>query len=267
MDHKEHVVEVVRYPAGEPADRLELLSLQQLALGFLAPADVSDGGRYEDPFGALERTEHDLDRELRAVLAQAYELNAGPHLLCHSVGRRSQIIGDQAFRETLGDDVRDWLRDKFVPLVPELPFGLEVQQDYVAGLIHNDHGIGSGFQQAAISGLRPGAVVVLAQPHHRVLVGRVPIRCGRRGSQLPATSAPGRTTRCYQCIEPRPLYLTHTVRRETRWSARALLVRMDSLRRGDQARPGYATRCRSRRPSTQPSRVRRQVPANGGPLS
>jgi hypothetical protein len=35
VDHEEHVVEVVGDPAGQPADRLELLGLEQLALASL----------------------------------------------------------------------------------------------------------------------------------------------------------------------------------------------------------------------------------------
>ena len=68
-------------------------------LGRLADADVADGRGHEDPVGALERAEHDLDRELAAVLAQRDQLDARPDLLRQGVGsaeRRSSATSRSA---------------------------------------------------------------------------------------------------------------------------------------------------------------------------
>ena len=66
------------------------------------------------PVGALERAQHDLDRELAAVLAERDELDAGADLLGQRVGRGPQVVGDQPLGEALGDDVRDPLTEEVV---------------------------------------------------------------------------------------------------------------------------------------------------------
>ena len=45
------------------------LHLRQVLLRGLAHADVADRRRHQDALGALQRAQHDLDRELAAVLA------------------------------------------------------------------------------------------------------------------------------------------------------------------------------------------------------
>ena len=62
-------------------------------------ADVADRGGDEDAVGALERAEHDLDRELAAVLAPADELDAGADLLGKRLGGRPEVVGDQPLGE------------------------------------------------------------------------------------------------------------------------------------------------------------------------
>ncbi len=55
--------------------------LRQMLFRGLAHADVADGGRDQDAFGAFERAQHDLDGKLAAVLAPPEQLDAGADLL------------------------------------------------------------------------------------------------------------------------------------------------------------------------------------------
>ena len=122
-------------------------------LGGLPRADVADGRGDEDALGALERAEHDLDRELAAVPAQGDELDPGADLLGQGVGRRAQVVGDDPLGEALRDDVRDRLADELVTAVAELLLGLDVEQDDLAMPVHHHHRIGGRFEQAAVAGL------------------------------------------------------------------------------------------------------------------
>ena len=54
-DREQHVVEVVGDAAGQPPDRLELLGLEQLALGGLAGGDVDDRREDLQPARGLDR--------------------------------------------------------------------------------------------------------------------------------------------------------------------------------------------------------------------
>ena len=68
--------------------------LRQVLVGSLADADVADRRRHQGPFGAFQRTQHDLDRKLAAIFAQRRELDAGADLLGQRVFLGSQIVGD-----------------------------------------------------------------------------------------------------------------------------------------------------------------------------
>jgi hypothetical protein len=52
-----------------------------VVFGGPALADVANGGRHQDPLGAVQRAQHDLDRKLSAVLALPDELEPGANLL------------------------------------------------------------------------------------------------------------------------------------------------------------------------------------------
>ena len=86
------------------------------------------------------------------------QLDAGADLLGQGVGGRAQVVGDQALGEALRDDVRDLLADELVALVAELLLGLEVEQDDLAGLVDDDHGVGRGLEQAAVARVRTIAI-------------------------------------------------------------------------------------------------------------
>ena len=120
-------------------------------LGRLAHADVADGRGDEDALGALERAQHDLDRELGPVLAARDELDAGADLLGEGVGRGARVVGDQPLGEALRDDVADLLPDELVAAVAELLLGLQVEQDDLAGLVDDDHRVGGRLEQAAVA--------------------------------------------------------------------------------------------------------------------
>jgi hypothetical protein len=64
QDHSQHVVEIVRHPAGQIADRLHLLRLAQLFFGADAHADVADRRGDQDAFGTFQRAQHQFDRKL-----------------------------------------------------------------------------------------------------------------------------------------------------------------------------------------------------------
>ena len=86
-------------------------------------------------------------------LRRADELDPGADLLRERVGRGSQVVGDQPFGEALRDDVLDLLPHQLVAAVAELLLRLHVQQDDLAALVHDDHRVGSRFQQPAVPAL------------------------------------------------------------------------------------------------------------------
>ncbi len=200
MDREQHVVEVMGDAAGEPADRLELLGLEELVLRRLAHGDVADGGRHQDPLGALERAEHDLDRELGAVLAPGRELDPGADPLGQGVGRGAKVVGDQPLGEALGDDVGDLLPDQLVALVAELLLGLQVEQDDVAGLVDHDHRVRRRLEQPPVAALHLGEVPLRRLAHGDVADGgrhQDPLGALERAEhdldrELGAVLAPGR---------------------------------------------------------------------------
>ena len=76
--------------------------LRQMFFRVLAHADVADGGRDQDAFGAFERTQHDLDGKLAAILASPREFDASADLLRQRLGCSAGAVGDQAFGKASG---------------------------------------------------------------------------------------------------------------------------------------------------------------------
>ena len=72
--------------------------------------------------------------------------------------RRSGAVGDQAFGEALGNDVLDRLTDQFVAVVAKLFFRLKIEQDNLAALVHDHHGVRGRLQQTTV--LRPGLLAL-----------------------------------------------------------------------------------------------------------
>src|SRR5579872_3193651 len=121
-----------------------------MRFGLFARGDVADRGRYQDAFGAFERAQHDLDGKLALVLAPPGELNPRADLLRQRLGRRSQTVRDQPFREAFRNDVLHLLPDQLIAVISELLLRLNVQQDDLPALVHHHHGIRSRLQQAPI---------------------------------------------------------------------------------------------------------------------
>ena len=62
-------------------------------------------------------------------------------------------VGDQAFREALGNDVLYLLPDQLIAAVSELFLRLNIHQNDLPCLVHHYHRIRSRFQQPAVSTL------------------------------------------------------------------------------------------------------------------
>src|ERR1700728_3864496 len=108
--------------------------LRELVVEFLDPSflrfppgDVADARRYEDPLGAVERAQHDLDGKLAAILPSRRKFYPGPDLLRQCFGWRSRAVCDEPFCEALGNDVLHFLPDQFIAAVPKLLLRLHIQ--------------------------------------------------------------------------------------------------------------------------------------------
>ena len=108
---------------------------------------------------AFQGAQHQLDRELAAILTPADQFDPGADLLGQGVFVGSQIVGDEALGEALGNDGGDLLAQQLVAGISELPLGLEVQEDDVTPLVDDHHAVGRRLQQAAIARLHPGEMV------------------------------------------------------------------------------------------------------------
>ena len=100
------------------------------------------------------------------------EFDPGADLLRQGFGGGAGAVGDQPFGETFRNDVLDLLPHQFVAAVAELLFRLHVQQDDFAARIHHHHGIGSGFQQPAVSALHLRQMLFRVPAHADVADGR-----------------------------------------------------------------------------------------------
>ena len=71
----------------------------------------------------------------------------------HRARVRRAVIGIPVLRmflaEVFGNQNLDWLIEQFFSAISEHAFGLRVDQHNPPGAIHNDHGVGRGFQQTA----------------------------------------------------------------------------------------------------------------------
>ncbi len=136
------------------------LHLRQVLFSIFAHGDVADCRGDQDTLGAFERAEHDLDGKLASVFAFSVQLNAGADLLRQGFGGGAGSIGDQPFGKAGGNDVGHFLAEEFVTAVAKLLFGLSVEQNNFAILVHHHHAVGSGFKQSAVPHFR---LFVLAQ--------------------------------------------------------------------------------------------------------
>src|SRR5580692_7514859 len=124
---------------------------RQMLFRFSAYADVANGGRYQNAFGAVQGAQHDFNGKLGSVLAARDQLDAGADLLRQRVFHRTQAVSDQPFRKTLGNDVLHFLAHQLVAAISKLFFGLDVQQHDIPARIYHDHRVRRGFQQPAVA--------------------------------------------------------------------------------------------------------------------
>src|ERR1700674_673123 len=94
----------------------------------LAHADVANRCRDQDSFGAFQRAQHDLDREITPILPPPIELNPRTDLLRQRLSRSSGTVSDQPFREALRNDVLHLLPYEFIAAVSKLLLRLNIQQ-------------------------------------------------------------------------------------------------------------------------------------------
>src|SRR5580698_9548559 len=138
------------------------LHLRQMLFGSLAHADVANCRRHERAFGAVERTQHDLDGKLGSIPSPCNELDPRSDLLGQRFGRASRTVRDQPFRETLRNDVLHFLPDKFIAAVSKLLFRLHIQKNDLTVLVHHHHGVRRRFEQSAVLGIRLCALAEIA---------------------------------------------------------------------------------------------------------
>src|SRR5258708_6750302 len=79
--------------------------------------DVAKGGRNEEALGGLDRTQTDLDGELRSVLAKAVEVEPGAHGSDLGVHEEATPIARVLLPESLGHEKLDPLPDQLLARV------------------------------------------------------------------------------------------------------------------------------------------------------
>jgi hypothetical protein len=94
-DDREEVVEVMRDPAGQPADRLHLLRVHQLLLEPLSIGDVREGHQHlrQGPVGVAHRLRGDLQVEARAVAARRLGLHVRDLVVAQLRQRGGRFVG------------------------------------------------------------------------------------------------------------------------------------------------------------------------------
>src|SRR5580692_8248245 len=138
------------------------LHLRQMLFGSLAYADVANCRRHERAFGAVERTQHDLDGKLGSIPSPCNELDPRSDLLGQRFGRASRTVRDQPFRETLRNDVLHFLPDKFIAAVSKLLLRLHIQKNDLTVLVHHHHSVRRRFEQSAVLSIRLCALAEIA---------------------------------------------------------------------------------------------------------
>ncbi|MGY3456840.1 hypothetical protein ACVWW5_002290 [Bradyrhizobium sp. LM3.4] len=109
-DHGEHVVELVRDAAGELADRLHLLGLDQLLLGGTLLGDVLDEIVDEGASPELERRAGRLDQDLVAVPVQQGRFEPDADRRIRQFRQEPHHALPEAVAQRLGDEEVDDVR-------------------------------------------------------------------------------------------------------------------------------------------------------------
>ena len=121
----------------------------EFLLGLLALGDVTDGGGDEGTFLGFQGAEADLDRELRFVFPPSVQFQSFAHCAHARLCDESRAVYRVAAAKPLRHQDLDLMIQKFFTRIPEELLHLGVDQNDPALPIHDNHGIRSGFQEAA----------------------------------------------------------------------------------------------------------------------
>ncbi len=134
-------------------------------LGRAPLADVADGARDQGAVVGLERAQADLDRELRAVLAAAVQLEPGSHRPHSRVREEAAPMGPVTAALPIGHQQLDALTDELGTWVAEETLGLNVDQLDRAVGVDDHHRVRGRLEQRAKPGV--GALAIADVAHGR----------------------------------------------------------------------------------------------------
>jgi hypothetical protein len=141
-DHRQHVVEIMRHPAGELADRFQLLRLLQLALGLLHVGDVvkHDGGAADLARGIAQRTGADHGMNRPAAVGRTDDDLLAVDRLAVKRARRRPVLEPDRPAVGLPERVRlQQVSHRHALAVPEQPLGGRIRQHHVALGVDDQH--------------------------------------------------------------------------------------------------------------------------------
>src|ERR1051326_1162373 len=132
---------------------LPQLRLNQL-LGTAAIGDVANDAHHEHALIGVERTETDLDRELRAVALAPGERTSRAHRARARIGEIRTAIVDVRFAKSFRHEPFERRADQLFARVSEHPLRLRVDDDDFAGAVDDDDAVWRRFEQSAKTLLR-----------------------------------------------------------------------------------------------------------------
>ena len=147
-DHGEHVVEFVRDAAGELADRLHLLRLDQLLLGGALLRHVLDEIVDEGAAAEAERRARRLDQDLVAVPVQQACLETDADRRVRQFRQEPHHALPESSAERLGDEqIDDVGAKRLLPRPSGQGLGLKAPLQHNSGFVGLDEGIERGLDQ------------------------------------------------------------------------------------------------------------------------
>jgi len=122
-----------------------LLRSTQLRLHVLASGDVTYRSRYQNPGPGFDRAQADLDRKLRAILAQPVQLQPQSHRsYVRITGKITCPVPGMLRAKARRHQDLYLLSGQLVMPIAEHLFALRIGVDDPPLPIHDQHGIGSG---------------------------------------------------------------------------------------------------------------------------
>jgi hypothetical protein len=122
-------------------DRAQEMTLDaaDLILALLAVADVADRCRHQRSAGRAQWAQADLDRDLRAVVLQTVELQAGSHRPRARISNEARAMSHVRSTVALGDQDLDRLTHERAARIAEDALDLQVGEHDASAII-DDHG-------------------------------------------------------------------------------------------------------------------------------